>query len=134
MRACTATLRRHQLVSVSPTFASEKNFKSLPILLQHQTTHTHTQQQQQQEDKSKKLMTKQTNHTQKLYTQIPAKNKFLLQLGRRKKKKNKQKFKKQENQASNPLQILFNKDTQTKAPLPFVSLKTPHIHTTVEHV
>jgi hypothetical protein len=87
MRACTATLRRHQLVSVSPTFASEKNFKSLPILLQHQTTHTHTQQQQQQEDKSKKLMTKQTNHTQKLYTQIPAKNKFLLQLGRRKKKK-----------------------------------------------
>jgi len=42
MWACTATLRRHQLVSVSPTFASEQNFKFLPILLQHQTTHTHT--------------------------------------------------------------------------------------------
>jgi len=78
-------------------------------------------------------MTKQTNHPQKLYTQIPVKNKFLLQLGRSQ-KKNKQKTKKQENQASNPLQILFNKDIQTKAPLPFVSLKTPHIHTTVEHV
>jgi hypothetical protein len=50
------------------------------------------------------------------------------------KQRNKQKTKKQENQASNPLQILFNKNTQTKAPLPFVSLKTPHIHTTVEHV
>jgi hypothetical protein len=130
MWACTATLRRHQLVSVSPTFASEQNFKFLPILLQHQTTHTHThtttttttRQIQEAYDQAKQSHPKtlDTNPSQK---QIPT------AIGEKQKK-----TKKQENQASNPLQILFNKNTQTKATLPFVSLKTPHIHTTVEHV
>jgi hypothetical protein len=119
MWACTATLRRHQLVSVSPTFASEQNFKFLPILLQHQTTTRQIQEAYDQENQSHPK-TLDTNPSQK---QIPT------AIGEKQKK-----TKKQENQASNPLQILFNKNTQTKATLPFVSLKTPHIHTTVEHV
>ncbi len=137
MWACTATLRRHQLVSVSPTFASEQNFKFLPILLQHQTTHTHTH--------TTTTTTTTTRQIQEAYDQAnqsppktlytnPSQKQIPTAIGEKPKKKNKQKTKKQENQASNPLQILFNKDIQTKAPLPFVSLKTPHIHTTVEHV
>jgi excinuclease UvrABC helicase subunit UvrB len=102
-------------------------FPSFSNIKQHTHTHTHTTRQVQEDYDQANQSHPKTLDTNPSQKQIPT------AIGE-KQKKNKQKTKKQENPASNPLQILFNKNTQTKAPFPFVSLKTPHIHTTVEHV